>query len=82
MRPDIKPLLIKYHEVLKNNEYEQYITLPNYYTSKNNSQKKSIFKRLKHKLFKNKASLHKYTYQSTLINEIKISINPTATVKT
>lgn len=52
MRPDIKPLLIKYHEVLKNNEYEQYITLPNYYTSKNNSQKKSIFKRLKHKLFK------------------------------
>lgn len=52
MRPDVKPLLIKYYQALKNNEYERYITLPNYYTAKNHSQKKSILKKLKDKLFK------------------------------
>lgn len=53
-RPDIAPLLARYHEVLQRNEYEAYIRLPNYYTARNDSQKKSFFKKLKHKLFKKK----------------------------
>lgn len=52
MRPDIKPLLLKYHQALVNNEYEHYIKMPNFYAARNNSKKKPFFKRLKHKLFK------------------------------
>lgn len=52
MRPDVKPLLLEYHKVLKANEYEHYIKMPNYYTANNQSQKKSFFKKLKHQLFK------------------------------
>jgi len=51
-RPDLKPLLLKYHEILKANQYERYINIPNYYTAKNNSGKKSFFKKLKRKLFR------------------------------
>ena len=51
MRPDLKPLLLKYHETLQNNEYERYINMANFYTSKNKSQKKSLLSKLKHKLF-------------------------------
>lgn len=54
MRPDITPLLIKYHETLKNNQYEAYINMPNYYTANNKSKKKSFFQKLKHKLSKKK----------------------------
>jgi len=51
MRPDLKPLLIKYHAVLQANQYEHYINKPNYYTSKNNLNKKSFFNTLKLKFF-------------------------------
>jgi hypothetical protein len=54
-RPDLKPLLLKYYEMLKANQYEQYISIPNYYTAKNNSGKKSLFKKLKRKLFRKQA---------------------------
>ncbi|MBG6235102.1 hypothetical protein IWX76_001670 [Pedobacter sp. CAN_A7] len=47
MRPDIIPLLSKYHERLKNNEYQRYINLPNYYTTKNTSFLARIKKFLK-----------------------------------
>ena len=52
MRPDVKPLLEEYHKALQANEYEHYINMPNYYTTKNNSQKKSFFKKLKLKFLK------------------------------
>jgi hypothetical protein len=52
MRPEIKPLLLKYHATLQANEYEHYINKPNYYTSKNNLNKKSFFSTLKKKYFK------------------------------
>lgn len=52
MRPEIKPLLLKYHAALRANEYEHYINKPNYYTSKNNLNKKSFFSTLKKKYFK------------------------------
>jgi len=52
MRPDIKPLLLKYHVALQANEYEHYINRINYYTSKNNLNKKSFFSTLKNKYFK------------------------------
>jgi len=47
MRPDIIPLLTIYKDSLQKNGYEQYIVLPNFYTSNNKSQKKSFFKKLK-----------------------------------
>lgn len=50
-RPDLKPLLLRYHQVLKSNQYEQYIGIPNYYTAKNKPRKKSLLKKLKRKLF-------------------------------
>lgn len=52
MLPDIKPLLLKYHEALTSNEYEHYINMPNFYTAKNDSKKKSFFKKLKYKFLK------------------------------
>lgn len=52
MRPEIKPLLLRYHAALQANEYEKYINKPNYYTNKNNSNKKSFFSTLKKKYFK------------------------------
>ena len=52
MRPDVKPLLEEYRKVLQENEYEHYVTMPNYYTAKNNSQKKSFLKKIKLKFFK------------------------------
>ena len=51
MRPDLKPLLLKYHTALYENGYKNYIDRSNYYTGKNNTQKKSIFKRLKASFF-------------------------------
>ncbi|MFD2284773.1 hypothetical protein GJU39_12480 [Pedobacter petrophilus] len=54
MRPDLKQILEKYYITLKQNEYELYINKPNYYTSKNNTQKKSFFKNLKSRFFKAK----------------------------
>jgi len=56
MRPDIIPLLIKYQQALQRNEYQQYINIPNFYTANNKSQKKSLFKKLKNKLFKKRNS--------------------------
>ncbi|WP_316826670.1 glycosyltransferase [Pedobacter miscanthi] len=52
MRPEIKPLLLKYHAALEANEYEHYIKKTNYYTSNNNLNKKSFFSALKKKYFK------------------------------
>jgi hypothetical protein len=55
VRPDLKQILARYHTALKQNEYEHYIDIKNYYTSRNKTQKKSFFKNLKSKLFKAKA---------------------------
>lgn len=51
-RLDVKPLLEAYFNVLKENQFEQFINLPNYYTAKNKSQKIPFLKRLKQKLLK------------------------------
>lgn len=55
-RPDLKPLLLKYHQTLQENQYIQYIGIPNHYTAKNNSNKQSWFRKLKGKLFNKKGN--------------------------
>jgi hypothetical protein len=55
MRPDVIPLLLKYKDTLQKNEYQKYIDMPNFYTSNNKSQKKSLLKKLKNKLFLRKS---------------------------
>ncbi|WP_293788904.1 hypothetical protein [uncultured Pedobacter sp.] len=54
MRPDLKALLKRYASSLKQNGYEHYIDRINYYTSKNNTNKKSFFSTLKNKYFNSK----------------------------
>jgi hypothetical protein len=45
MRPNFKPLLQRYHELLTSNEYEKYINKPNFYVKRKNTER-SFWKRL------------------------------------